>query len=58
MANGPLGIQTLEPSTRYPAGLALAASWNRDRARERGKAIGLDARARGRYVNLGPGINI
>ncbi|HZC35688.1 MAG TPA: glycoside hydrolase family 3 N-terminal domain-containing protein, partial [Chthoniobacterales bacterium] len=58
MANGPLGIQTLEPSTRYPAGLALAASWNRDRARGRGTQLGLDARARGRYVNLGPGINI
>src|SRR5438034_7006299 len=58
MVNGPLGIQGLEPSTRYPAGLALAASWNRDRARGRGRQLGLDARARGRYVILGPGVNI
>jgi beta-glucosidase len=60
MVNGPLGIahRPFEPTTRYPAGLALAASWNRDRAAGRGKQLGLDARARGCYVNLGPGINI
>jgi beta-glucosidase len=60
MANGPLGIvhKAFEPTTRYPAGLALAATWNRDRARERGRQLGLDARARGCYVNLGPGINV
>jgi hypothetical protein len=34
MVNGPLGIQTLSgaPSTRYPAGLTLAATWNSQRA--------------------------
>jgi len=60
MANGPLGVvyKAFEPTTRYPAGLALAANWNRDRARERGRQLGRDARARGCYVNLCPGINI
>ncbi|MBV8276564.1 MAG: glycoside hydrolase family 3 C-terminal domain-containing protein, partial [Verrucomicrobia bacterium] len=60
MANGPLGVgfKAFEPTTRYPAGLALAASWDRDRARERGRQLGRDARARGCYVILGPGINI
>ena len=60
MANGPLGVsfKAFEPTTRYPAGLALAASWNRDRARERGRQLGRDAKARGCYVVLCPGINI
>jgi hypothetical protein len=59
MENGPLGIahQPFEPTTRYPAGLAVAATWNRDRARGRGRQIGQDARARGFYADLGPGID-
>jgi beta-glucosidase len=59
MVNGPLGIQTLSgaPSTRYPAGLTLAATWNVDRAFDRGKQMGRDARARGYHVDLGPGID-
>jgi beta-glucosidase len=59
MVNGPLGIQTLSgaPSTRYPAGLTLAATWNSERAFARGKQMGRDARARGYHVDLGPGID-
>jgi beta-glucosidase len=59
MENGPLGIahQPFEPTTRYPAGLAVAATWNPDRARGRGRQIGQDARARGFYADLGPGID-
>src|SRR5205823_7175849 len=59
MCNGPLGIQSLtESSTRYPAGLALAASWSRDRSLARGRQFGRDARARGFYVDLGPGVDL
>lgn len=59
MVNGPLGIQTLSgaPSTRYPAGLTLAATWSSERAFTRGKQMGRDARARGYHVDLGPGID-
>jgi beta-glucosidase len=59
MVNGPLGIQTLSgaPSTRYPAGLTLAATWNSQRAFARGRQMGRDARARGYHVDLGPGID-
>jgi beta-glucosidase len=59
MENGPLGIahQPFEATTRYPAGLAAAATWNRDRARGRGRQIGQDARARGFYADLGPGVD-
>jgi beta-glucosidase len=59
MCNGPLGIQSLigQASTRYPAGLALAATWNRERALLRGRQMGRDGRARGFYVDLGPGVD-
>jgi beta-glucosidase len=59
MCNGPLGIQSLigQDSTRYPAGLTLAATWNRDRALARGRQMGRDARARAFYVDLGPGVD-
>jgi beta-glucosidase len=59
MCNGPLGIQSLigQASTRYPAGLALAATWNRDRALARGRQMGRDGRARAFYVDLGPGVD-
>ncbi|MBV8970516.1 MAG: glycoside hydrolase family 3 C-terminal domain-containing protein, partial [Verrucomicrobia bacterium] len=59
MVNGPLGIQTLSgaPSTRYPAGLTVAATWNTSRAFGRGRQMGRDARARGYHVDLGPGID-
>ncbi len=61
MGNGPLGIADQihnQPSNRYPAGLALAASWSRDRARARGRQMGRDARARGFHVDLGPGVDL
>jgi len=59
MCNGPLGIQSLigQASTRYPAGLTLAATWNRNRALLRGRQMGRDGRARAFYVDLGPGVD-
>ena len=42
---------------RYPAGIAIAASWNVDLARERGRSLGRDTRARGYYNLLVPGMN-
>ncbi len=49
--------QPFGTTTRYPAGLALAATWNPDRGRGRGRQIGQDARARGFYADLGPGVD-
>jgi beta-glucosidase len=58
MSDGPLGVRQDKPSPRYPAGIALAASWNRDLAQWEGVSIGRDCRARGIHVLLAPGVNI
>ncbi|MBV9297578.1 MAG: glycoside hydrolase family 3 protein, partial [Verrucomicrobia bacterium] len=58
MSDGPLGVRQDKPSTRYPAGIALAASWDRDLAQEEGVSIARDCRARGIHVLLAPAVNI
>jgi beta-glucosidase len=58
MSDGPLGVRQDKPSPRYPAGIALAASWNRDLAQWEGVSIARDCRARGIHVLLAPGVNI
>jgi len=58
MSDGPLGVRRDTPSTRYPSGIALAASWNRALAGREGESLGRDCRARGVHVLLAPGVNI
>lgn len=58
MSDGPQGVRGEVASTLFPCGMALAATWNRQLAYKYGKALGLDARARGINIMLGPGVNI
>jgi beta-glucosidase len=58
MADGPFGVRNYGPSTAFPAGIALAASWDKDLAQRMGAMIGRDARARGVHYLLAPGVNI
>src|ERR1700727_2316204 len=60
MSDGPYGVRSNAgfPSTTYVSGIGLAATWNRDLARQGGEGIGRDARARGVHYMLGPGVNI
>ena len=58
MADGPQGVRNKTISTLYPAGIAAAASFNREAVYNMGKGIGQDARARGVGIMLGPGVNI
>ncbi|MFI5336441.1 MAG: glycoside hydrolase family 3 C-terminal domain-containing protein [Opitutales bacterium] len=58
MADGPLGVRNYGESTAYPAGIALAASWDTALAGSFGAALGRDCRARGVHILLAPGINI
>ncbi|HXM95857.1 MAG TPA: glycoside hydrolase family 3 C-terminal domain-containing protein [Candidatus Dormibacteraeota bacterium] len=58
MSDGPLGVHDYGPTTAYPAGIALAASWDTELARRVGSMMGKDARARGVHFILAPGMNI
>jgi beta-glucosidase len=71
MSDGPHGVReeislhswdpagrTDDFSTAMPAGICLAATWNPDLGYSEGEAIGQEARARGKDIMLGPGVNI
>ena len=58
MSDGPMGVRCWGPATAFPAGIGLAASWNVEIAREVGRAMGRECRARGVHILLGPGVNI
>lgn len=70
MSDGPMGIRSwLGPSavtrnlsqiatTAFPAGVAVAATWDPELAQQEGKAIGEEMRSLGRDMILGPTVNI
>jgi beta-glucosidase len=58
MSDATMGVHDYGLTTAYPAGIALAASWDVDLAQRFGTAMGKDARARGVHFILGPGMNI
>lgn len=71
LTDGPHGVrQEVGPHTWTPAGrtddfstympvdVCLAATWNPGLAEEYGAVLGEEARARGKHVLLGPGVNV
>ena len=58
MADGPQGVRNKTRSTFYPCGVSLAATWNPVVAQQVGRGLGLDCKARGVDILLGPGVNI
>jgi beta-glucosidase len=64
MSDGPNGVRNAPGNfppvgaCAFPAGVALAATWDGEMAAAYGKAIGLEDRARGTHFQLGPGLNI
>jgi beta-glucosidase len=71
MADGPMGIRSWHGpsartkadddkfrSTAFPAGIAVAATWDPEVAQSTGQAIGQEMRAIGRNMILGPTVNI
>src|SRR6202034_3350543 len=73
MADGPIGIRSWAgPSsetkaevaekkvttTAFPAGVAMAATWDTDLLQSEGRAIGQEVKALGRDMILGPTVNI
>ncbi len=57
MTDGPVGVRW-ERSTAFPASIAMAATWDPPLIRRLGEALGVEAKARGRNMLLGPCINI
>lgn len=58
MSDGPVGVRTWGPADAYPAGIALAATWDTAIAGMEGRSLAKDAKARGVNVLLAPGVNI
>jgi beta-glucosidase len=57
MTDGPQGVRMV-PATKFPCGLAMAATWNPGLIEEVGTALGRETLGAGRRVLLGPGVNI
>jgi beta-glucosidase len=53
-----LGLNPSQPATCYPTAAAVANSWDTALAEELGRHLGVEARAQGISVLLGPGLNI
>jgi beta-glucosidase len=58
MADGPLGVRNYGKATAFPAGIAFAATWNRDLTKRMGEMVGKEARSKGVHIMLSPGVNI
>ena len=57
MTDGPVGVRW-QKSTAFPASIAMGATWDPPLIRRLGEALGLEAKAKGRNMLLGPCINI
>ncbi len=58
MSDGPMASRNDGPTTAYPAGIALAATWDPAMAATIGTALGRDCRSRGVNILLAPAVNI
>jgi beta-glucosidase len=62
MSDGPNGVRNgpnnQNRACAFPAGVALAATFDPELAAAYGRAVALEARARGTHFQLGPGVNI
>lgn len=54
LQDGPLGIRFADHATVWPAGITIAATWNKDLMYKRGKYLGREHRLKGVNVLLGP----
>ncbi|POR33895.1 Beta-glucosidase, partial [Tolypocladium paradoxum] len=54
MQDGPLGLRFADYNSAFPVALTAAATWSRRVWRERGKAMGSEAKDKGVTVLLGP----
>ena len=52
--DGPLSLRTTDYTSVFPAGITVAATWDKQLARTRGQYLGEEFRAKGAHVFLGP----
>lgn len=57
MTDGPVGVRW-DKSTAFPVSIAMAATWNPELVGKVGGALAREAKAKGRYMLLGPCVNI
>ncbi len=63
MSDGPVGVRGTrwsadDPSVALPSPTALAATWDRELARQAGRLLGQEARRKGVHVLLAPTVNL
>lgn len=51
-------VHVFDSATYFPVGVCLASTWNPRLGYQQGSALGSESNARGKDVQLGPGINI
>ena len=54
LMDGPLAIRQADYASVFPAGLTVAASWDRKLANQRGQDMGVEFKGKGSFVQLGP----
>lgn len=54
LQDGPLAIRVADYASVFPAGITVAASWDRELAYTRGRDLGVEFKAKGAHVILGP----
>jgi len=58
LQDGPIGTRAVSNNSAFPAGITIAATWNRDLMRQRGAAIAAEFYGKGIHVHLGPMTNM
>jgi len=54
LQDGPLAIRQADYASVFPAGISVAASWDRKLARQRGVDMGAEFKGKGAHIALGP----
>ncbi|KAG9103307.1 hypothetical protein FRC06_011443 [Ceratobasidium sp. 370] len=58
LQDSPLGVRYADKVSVFPAGINVAATFNRDLMQQRGAALGAEFKGKGVHVALGPAMNI
>ncbi|KAB5593843.1 Glycoside hydrolase family 3 protein [Ceratobasidium theobromae] len=58
LQDSPLGVRYADKVSVFPAGINVAATFNRDLMKKRGESLGAEFKGKGVHVALGPAVNI